>query len=234
MSVLLSSLLLSAALLPQDPVQEDRFKGEVRIVRKVDYRYLVSLPEGYGKARVPLVVFLHGSGERGDDVQAVAVHGPIKEIKNGRKFPFVTVAPQCPRGQWWDPDLVNAFVEGLIKKYRVDRDRVYLTGLSMGGFGTWNAAAKRPDLYAGILPICGGISPDDVAPLVKMPIWTVHGDADQAVPIAETINAVEALKKLGATPRFDTIKGGGHDVWTDVYAAQEPYDWLLSLRRAKK
>lgn len=220
---------------PQQPqkFEEARFQGEVKIVRKVDYRYLVSKAEGYGRGRVPLLVFLHGAGERGSNLEAVAVHGPLKEIAKGRSLPFLVVAPQCPRGQWWDADLVNAFVENLIRTYRVDRDRVYLTGLSMGGFGTWSAAAKRPDLYAAILPICGGIDPDEVVPLTKMPIWTVHGDADTAVPISETVRAVDRLRELGANLRFDTIKGGGHDVWTDVYASDEPYRWLLGQKRTR-
>lgn len=234
MGILLASLVLG--VLPQQPqkFEEARFQGEVKIVRKVDYRYLVSKPEGYGRARVPLLVFLHGAGERGSNLEAVAVHGPLKEIANGRKLPFLVVAPQCPRGQWWEPEAVNALVENVIRTYRVDRDRVYLTGLSMGGFGTWVASSQRPDLYAAILPICGGIDPDNVAALTKMPIWTVHGDADTAVPITETIRAVDRLRELGANPRFDTIKGGGHDVWTDVYANEETYRWFMGHRRVGK
>jgi predicted peptidase len=180
-------------------------------------------------------VFLHGSGERGDEVAAVAVHGPFKEVgaPANRSFPMVMVAPQCPRGQNWEPAYVNAFVESCIKKYRIDRDRVYLTGLSMGGFGTWGAAIERPDLYAAIVPICGGWDPDLAAPLVKMPIWTIHGDSDTSVPIEETQKVVAALRKLGANPRFDTIPGGGHDVWTKLYAGQEVYEWLLAQRRTR-
>jgi predicted peptidase len=233
MGILLASLVLGALSRELQQFEEARFKSEVKIVRKADYRYLLSKPEGYGRRRVPLLVFLHGAGERGSDLQAVAVHGPLKEIAKGRKLPFLVAAPQCPRGQWWDADLVNAFVEHLVRTYRIDRDRVYLTGLSMGGFGTWSAAAKRPDLYAAILPICGGIDPDEVTSLVRMPIWTVHGDADMAVPISETVRAVDRLKELGASPRFDIVRGGGHDVWTDVYASDATYQWMMAQKRVK-
>ncbi len=219
-------------------LRTERFSAEIKIVRKVDYGYLAYLPAGYNAKRgerYPLMVFLHGSGERGTELSKAMVHGPLKEIGSPtfRQFPFVVIVPQCPEKEWWEPTGVNALVESCLRKYRVDRDRVYLTGLSMGGFGTWAAAAERPDLYAAIAPICGGLDPALAKPLANMPIWATHGDADTAVPISESQGIIDALRALGAKPRFDIIKGGGHDVWTPVYAGQEIYDWFLTHKRQK-
>jgi len=215
---------------PAPTFREEKFEKDIRIVRHFSYGYVTYLPFEYEKERRrwPLVVFLHGSGERGANLEQMYIHGPMKEIKNGRRFPFVAIAPQCPPGQWWDADGVNALTESICRKYRIDRSRVYLTGLSMGGFGTWAAAYANPKRYAAIAPICGGGETSWAPVLAKIPTWNTHGDADGAVNIQQSIDLIAAIHKAGGDARFTIVKGGGHDVWTDVYAGKEIWDWLLS------
>ncbi len=216
----------------QDPIQEGEFVGKV--TKTVRYKYLVSVPEGYASSRerVPLVLFLHGAGERGEDVQKVRLHGPLKEIGKGRKIPAVVVAPQCPERQWWDADALTAMVNQLERKYRIDRDRIYVTGLSMGGFGTWALASAHPRRFAAIAPICGGGEAEDAPKLADVPIWVTHGDQDQAVPLSASQTMVDAVRKAGnSRVQFTIVKGGGHDVWTDVYGSDAFYDWLFAQRR---
>ena len=151
------------------------FTGTVS--RTVSAQYLISLPEGYGKAdqKWPLVLFLHGAGERGADLELVKKHGPPRLIAEGKTFPFIMVAPQCPEGQWWSEDVLIALLDKIENDYSVDRSREYLTGLSMGGFGTWRLAMLNPDRFAAIVPICGG-GEDSLACSIKdVHAWIFHG-----------------------------------------------------------
>jgi predicted peptidase len=123
-------------------------------------------------------------------------------------------------------------LDHLETKYRVDKDRIYITGLSMGGFGTWDLAAHNAGRLAAIAPVCGGGDVSEAPKLAKLPIWVTHGDADQVVPIGASQEMVDAVKAAGnPRVRFDIIVGGGHDTWTDFYAKDEFYTWLLSQRR---
>lgn len=231
---MLPILCAAAVALPQDPVQAERFEGKV--TKTVSYEYLVSLPDGYANSRerVPLILFLHGAGERGTDVQKVKMHGPMKEIGKGRKIPAVVIAPQCPPNGWWDADALTSMVDFLERKYRIDRDRIYITGLSMGGFGTWALGTRNPGRFAALAPICGGGDPTQAAKIAKIPIWVTHGDEDKAVNITESQKMVDATRAAGnQRVRFDVIKGAGHDTWTDVYANDYFYNWLFAQRRGK-
>lgn len=231
---MLSLLCAAAVALPQDPVQAEEFKGKV--TKAVRYDYLVALPEGYAtsRERVPLVLFLHGAGERGSDVQKVKAHGPLKEIAKGRKIPAVVVAPQCQERGWWDADGLTAFVDFLEKKYRIDKDRIYITGLSMGGFGTWGLGVRNPGRFAALAPICGGGDPMEASKIANIPIWVTHGDADTSVPVVESQKMVDATRAAGnQRVQFTIVKGGGHDVWTDVYGDDRFYTWLFAQRRGR-
>ena len=200
----------------------------------VELDYSVSFPAGYGEdpdARWPLLVFLHGSGERGSDISKVALHGPLKEIGKGRELPFIIVAPQCPDGEWWRPHWVRALVEEAAVRYRVDRARIYLTGLSMGGFGTWMAIAEYPDLFAAAAPVCGGGMPYRADRFARVPVWAFHGERDSVVPVAESERMVAALEKAGGEVRFTRYPDADHDSWTATYANPELYSWLLTHRR---
>lgn len=204
----------------------------VRVTYAFDH--LLYLPAGYRAARGPrwpLVVFLHGKGESGHDLALVERHGPPKLIAAGRTFPFILAAPQCPAGQWWNYGALDLFVGELMRRHRVDPDRVYLTGLSMGGFATWAMAQLNPARYAAIAPICGGGEVKFAAALRDTPIWTFHGGRDRVIPVRRTRELVMAVKAAGGSPRFTLYPQANHDSWTRPYAGQALYTWLLAQRR---
>ena len=197
--------------------------------------YLIYLPKDYDKSKdkQPLLIFLHGSGERGSDINKVKFHGPPKLVANGKDLPFIVVSPQCPLGKWWDVDVLKALIDQLTKDHHVDADRVYMTGLSMGGYGTWQFCCKYPNLIAAAVPICGGGDPSKAGAMKDIPTWVFHGDKDGAVNIQKSKDMVEALKKAGAEPKFTIYEGVGHDSWTKSYAMDELYEWILKQKRGK-
>ncbi|RLS80734.1 MAG: phospholipase [Planctomycetota bacterium] len=203
------------------------------VALKVQMDYLIALPQDYDKQeKVPLVVFLHGAGERGRDLQKVKVHGPPKLIEAGKKFPFILVSPQCPEGQWWQAHELIALLDEIESKYKVDKDRIYVTGLSMGGFGSWRLAAEIPQRIAAIAPICGGGDTSTARRLAKMPIWVFHGAKDTAVPLDLSQSMVDAITKAGGTPKLTIYPEAGHDSWTESYNNPEFYEWLLKQKRS--
>ncbi|MDU1892195.1 MAG: prolyl oligopeptidase family serine peptidase [Dysgonomonas sp.] len=200
-----------------------------------EMNYLLYLPDGYDadSTQWPMMVFLHGVGECGDDVDKIKVHGPPKLIEQGKKFPFIVVSPQAPE-RGWRPDFIRKLILNLSENYRVDSDRIYLTGLSMGGFGTWQTAQSYPEMFAAILPICGGGSPDRVYGLQHMPVWCFHGDSDDVVNISNSQKMIDALKPLNnPNVKFTVYPGVKHDSWTQTYSNDEIYDWMLSHKRFK-
>ncbi len=198
----------------------------------VKMEYLLYLPEDYDqKESCPLLIFLHGAGERGTDLQRVKTHGPPKLIEQGQQFPFIVVSPQCPKGQWWQTVEVNALLDEIVEKYKVDEERVYLTGLSMGGFGTWGMAAYAPHRLAAIAPICGGSETYWAKEFAHLPVWVFHGAKDGVVPLQRSEEMVEALKKHGATVKFTVYPEANHDSWTETYNNPQLYDWLLEHKR---
>ena len=203
------------------------------VALKVQMDYLIALPQDYDQQeKVPLVVFLHGAGERGRDLQKVKVHGPPKLIEAGKKFPFILVSPQCPEGQWWQAHELIALLDEIESKYKVDKDRIYVTGLSMGGFGSWRLAAEIPQRIAAIAPICGGGDTSTARRLAKMPIWVFHGAKDTAVPLDLSQSMVDAITKAGGTPKLTIYPEAGHDSWTESYNNPEFYEWLLKQKRS--
>jgi predicted esterase len=198
-----------------------------------EMRYLLSLPEGYEEdkaKRWPLIVFLHGAGERGDDLELVKIHGPPKLIEAGERYPFIVASPQLPLGEWWSPDMVAWLTKDLIASLRVDPERVYLTGLSMGGYGTWDTAMKYPELYAAIAPICGRGDPSNAWKLRHMPTWIFHGAKDDVVPIKQSEDMNKALKPYGKV-KFTIYPEADHDSWSETYLNLDLYDWFLKKRR---
>lgn len=199
-------------------------------------RYLLHLPDDYDAdpdRRWPLVLFLHGSGERGTDVELAAVHGPPSLADAGQEFPFVLVTPQCGESSQWVAELstLSVLLDEVVAAHRIDASRISLTGLSMGGFGAWSLAVRYPDRFASIAPICGGLWMQSAAPLRDVPVWAFHGDADDVVPFSATEQIVSELRGLGADARFTRYAGVGHDSWTETYENPELYDWMLSHRR---
>lgn len=201
-------------------------------------RYLVHLPDDYDAdpdRHWPLVLFLHGAGERGSDLESAALHGPPKLADAGQEFPFVLVTPQCPESSQWVTELstLSGLLDEVVAKHRIDPARISVTGLSMGGYGTWSLAVRYPDRFAAIAPICGGLWLQSAAPIRSLPVCAFHGDADDVVPIAATEQIVSELRSLGADVQFTRYPGVGHDSWTETYENPEFYDWLLSHRRLR-
>jgi predicted peptidase len=212
----------------------EEYNGKVEI--KVEVSYLVYLPEGYDTEKGkewPLLLFLHGAGERGDDLEKVKVHGPPKLIAEGRKFPFIVVAPQCPTDYWWSAYLTKPVLDDVMGAFRVDVDRVYVTGLSMGGYGTWDLAAKYPEMFAAAAPVCGGGEPERAAKMKDLPLWVFHGAKDEVVKIEESEKMVKAVEEAGGDVKLTVYPEAGHDSWTETYNNPELYEWFLSHRRGE-
>lgn len=235
------------------------------VTKTVGYDYLLSLPTGYDAAtgrRWPLILFLHSAGERGADPWLVAKHGPPKLLRGEAAAPkketpeararreeatkqlsanFIVVSPQCPSGQRWDDDTLLALLDDVLASQKVDARRVYLTGPSMGGFGTWSLATRRPERFAAIAPICGGGQAIDIllasfeqktAALQGLGVWAFHGAKDDTVPPAESEHMVNLMKQAGAMDVQLTIyPEAKHDVWTQTYANPDLYAWLLNHQR---
>jgi predicted peptidase len=182
----------------------------------------------------PIVIFLHGIGERGDDLQRLERHGLPKLVAAGQNFPFLIVSPQCPGTDYWSeaPGLPE-FVAAAVERHRADPARVYLTGMSMGGFGVWSLAQRHPDRYAAILPICGGGEVRWAPRLRDVAAWVFHGAKDEIVPATRSVQMVEAIRTAGGRPRFTLYPEAGHDSWTETYANSEICPWLLSHRRPR-
>jgi len=220
-----------AAESPATPVQQEKhFEAHVKVVAKMDY--LLFLPQGYEQSKQtwPLMLFLHGAGESGTDMAKVKTHGPPKIVETKPDFPFILVSPQSA-GRGWNNDTLNALLDDVIRNYRVDKSRVYLTGLSMGGFGTWSLAAAHPEKFAAIVPICGGGNTADAKKLATLPIWVFHGAKDPTVPVQRSREMVEAIKAAGGNVKFTEYPEAGHDSWTETYNNPELYTWLLAQKR---
>ena len=210
-----------------------------KITKVVDCNYLLYLPADYekdAKKRWPMIMFLHGAGERGDNLKLVAKHGPPKMIAQGKGFDFIVVSPQCPNDLWWpeQTDVLINLLDEIEKKYRVDTDRVYLTGLSMGGYGTWTLAAREPKRFAAIAPICGGGERYAGYRLKNIPVWAFHGAKDNVVPVEKSKEMVEAVRKAGGDARMTVYPDADHDSWTQTYNNPELYEWFLSHKISEK
>jgi len=195
--------------------------------------YLIYLPEDYkeGDQTWPLMLFLHGRGESYGPLSIVRKWGPPRWVDLGRKFPYIIVSPQCPGEDNWSSEKQQAGLVALLdylgKHFGVDTDRVYLTGLSMGGYGSWRLAADHPERFAAVIPVCGGGKPADAKALKDLPIWVFHGDKDTAVPIQRSSDMVAAIEAAGGTKiKFTTLEGIGHNCWSAAYATPEIYQWL--------
>ena len=214
--------------------------------------YRLFKPKSYdAKQKYPLVLFLHGAGERGADNVAQLKHG-MNDFSGEAvqaKFPCFIVAPQCPAGdRWVDVDwgadkhdmpakpsppirLTLRAIEGLQKEFSIDAQRLYITGLSMGGYGTWDAIQRHPELFAAAVPICGGGDPRYAEKIKNVPIWAFHGDKDTAVKVERSRDMIAAIKAAGGMPKYTENPGVGHDSWTATYKDAEMYKWLFAQSR---
>lgn len=205
---------------------------------KTDYlqNYLLFLPADYNKdlRPWPLMIFLHGSGERGDDISLVKTHGPPKIVEQDKNFPFMLVSPQCPANRWWNPGELKLLIDEVCHHHRVDPQRIYLTGLSMGGYGTWEMAMHYPELFAAVAPICGGGDPDNACRLKNIPVWAFHGGEDHVVLPKKSEEMVEAVKACGGAVKYTLYPEAGHDSWTETYDNPDLYQWFLSLQKSSR
>lgn len=240
--IVCTALSYSEEAMPKSKQTAQMF--DKKVSKRAKLNYLLFLPEGYeakGKKRWPLIFFLHGIGERGSDPWKVKVHGPPKVAEKMSNFPFVVVSPQCPDGQWWSSETLMALLDDVIDRQKIDTNRIYLTGLSMGGYGAWSLALEYPERFAAAVPICGGGNPrypncydaTRKAALKALPFWVFHGDKDPAVSLDESERMVTALKKFGCDVKFTVYPGVGHDSWTQTYANPELYEWFVQHQRGK-
>jgi len=255
-------LLVSTAFLPGNGLSssEDSPK-EIQLVKRV-YRnaygdelpYQVLVPKGYDAARqYPLILFLHGAGERGSDNEAQLHHSEVLQLALDPQDPCFLVAPQCPAGDSWVPFLVGGrptsrepgaptkpmqltieLLEQLAGEFNLDRSRWYVTGLSMGGFGTFDLLLRKPDWFAAGVPICGGMDVSRAKEIAHIPLWIFHGADDRVVSPELSRKAIKALQDAGAQPRYTEYHGVGHNVWSRAYCEPELRGWLLSQRRKSR
>lgn len=201
-------------------------------------RYWLYLPQDYGKddREWPVMLFLHGSGERGEELKAVKVHGPPKLVEQAQPdFPFILISPQCPKDHWWPGDiqqhLLAELVEHVVAKFKTDRRRVVVTGLSMGGFGSWEMTARHPHVFAAAVPICGRGDPQAGEKLKSTPFWVFHGAKDFGVPLKFSETMVEAVTKADGQAKLTVYPEAGHDSWTETYNNNAVYEWLLAQKK---
>jgi predicted peptidase len=180
--------------------------------------------------RWPLMIFLHGSGERGDDIAKVKAHGPPKVAEGIPDFPFILISPLLPAEQDWDIGKLNLILRHALATLPIDRSRVYLTGLSRGGHATWRWAAAEPRKFAAIAPVAGRGDPSAACSLKDKPVWAFHGDRDDVVPPEGSFAMVRAIRACGGSPRLTIYPDLGHNAWDPAYDDPALYLWLLSQR----
>lgn len=257
-------LLTAAAMIAAPrtvPAAEEELMGyEERTVDVVadgpplPFHYRLLRPETIepGK-RYPLVLFLHGAGERGSDNTSQLKYLPtwLAELPLRQQFPCFVVAPQCRAEHRWSPfdwsdktssplaaeptaDLAAAIaaLDVVCQEEPIDESRIYLTGLSMGGYGSWELAARQPERFAAVVPICGGGDEAQAAKIAHLPIWCFHGAADQVVPVERSRSMIAAIKAAGGSPKYSELPGVGHDSWTPAYLDSGLLEWLFAQRRS--
>jgi predicted peptidase len=222
--------------------EQDGAKLNYRLLKPADYD---------AKHKYPLVLFLHGAGERGSGNDVQLVHGGRNFVDEAmrKRHPAFVVAPQCPTDKKWvevpwdakshsapeDPGptmkLVFGLLDALQKEFSVDDGRIYGMGLSMGGYGTWDILQRRPELLAAAVPICGGGDPARAAAFKSTPVWVFHGDADPAVPVSRSRDMIEALKVAGGRPIYTEYEGVQHDSWTQTFNNRLVWDWLFAQHK---
>lgn len=227
----------SAPAIAEDAVKPGFHKKTFKNTDGSTSPYVVFIPHGYdGKKEFPIVLFLHGAGEtKGGAKEPVDVGiGPAIK-KQEKTYPFVVVIPQSEKRTWQassdDGKRAIAILDETMKEFKTDAKRQYLTGLSMGGYGTWSLAAAFPDRWAAIVPICGGGNPKDAEKIKDVPAWVFHGDADTAVPVKRSQDMVEALKAAGGKPKYSEYPKVGHNSWDMAYGDKELIPWMLEQKR---
>ncbi|RZL40403.1 MAG: phospholipase [Rubrivivax sp.] len=233
LTALTAPLFSGCASLPPT-VPDGLAAGEQRAWQLEGERFWVWLPPEYAQRseRWPLAVFLHGSGERGTDLEKVKIHGPPMWATRGVAYPCILVSPQLEEGARWDPQRLHKLLGALQSRLHVDAQRCVATGLSLGGYGVWQWATAYPQDLAAIAPVCGFGDAARVAAMRNVPVRAYHGDQDRSVPLAPHVACVEALRAAGGKASLTIYPGVGHDSWTPAYQDPDLFPWLLSQRKA--
>ena len=212
--------------------------------------YLLFVPEGSDKSKsYPLVLWLHGGGSRGNDLKLLLAHGNehgigfLARADNQVRYPSYILAPQCPTNRFWgdsqsnhpttEMKLVLEILEKVRREYAVDSRRVYVMGMSLGGYGTWDIITRNPATFAAAVPICGGGEVSNASLIAKTPIWAFHGDEDEMVNVSESRRMVEAIKKAGGQPRYTEYKGVGHNSWVQAFKEPDFLSWIFAQTRSQ-
>jgi pimeloyl-ACP methyl ester carboxylesterase len=212
-------------------VQESWWTGlEKKLGVSKDYRCIVTSPKDHDKNpedRWPLILFLHGTYECGNDLSKLNDQGPLGHINRGHSLPFIVVSPLCPKGNSWNPEKLMRLIDQVEASHRVDPKRIYVTGLSMGGFSTFDLAACYPEKFAAAAPLSAGENPDIAERLTTVPMWIFHGAEDRIVSPRSSIEIAERLGKMGAEVKLTIYPGVGHEGWEKTYADPALYEWFL-------
>jgi predicted peptidase len=240
-AAILATLIIALSFVPftakcDEPAAGKQVETKIDLGGGQSIETLLYLPDAYdGNAKVPLLLFLHGRGESYGPLSRVKQWGPPKLIDAGREFKYIVVSPQCPKESFWSRDdqqqKLEKLLEHLIANHAVDTRRIYLTGLSMGGFGSWTLAANHPKMFAAVVPICGRGDPADADTLKNIPIWAWHGVDDAVVKYSNSETIVKAIVDAGGTKaRLTSLEGIGHNSWSAAYHSPDLYDWLDKQR----
>lgn len=207
------------------------FTDEAGAKQKSSLRYWLHLPKNAkldSNEKHPLLIFLHGSGERGEDLEKVKIHGPPKFCEGKVDWPFITISPQCPANSRWNARELLALIDQAEKTLPVDKRRIYISGLSMGGSGTWSLLALAPERFAAAAPMCGRGDSAAAGKMVKTPIWIFHGALDKGVPLEASTSMLEAIQKAGGkNAKLTVYEDLAHDCWTRAYNDPQLYSWML-------
>lgn len=203
-------------------------KIKTETVSKHELNYVLHLPKNKMEKK-PLLIFLHGSGEKGNDIEKVKVHGPFKYLKTNALDAYI-LAPQCPENEYWDSDVLYQLILKIQKENNIDVNRIYLTGISMGGWGAWNLAFAHPEMFAALVPIAGFV---DRVPMIEnckvaaIPIRIFHGLVDDVVDVSYSVTIYKKLKPCHNDIELTIFDDANHDSWTRVYGDKEIYDWMF-------
>ena len=208
---------------------------KTKIVQKRELAYALHIPKN-ALEKKPLIIFLHGSGEKGMDIEKVKVHGPLKYLKSHVLDAYV-LAPQCPENEYWDEEVLHKLILKIQKEHNIDINRIYLTGLSMGAWGAWNLAVAHPETFAALVPIAGYV---DRIPMVEnckikaIPIRIFHGLLDDVVNVEYSITMYKKLKSCNTNVELTIFDDANHDSWSRVYDNQEIYDWMFQQTKNRQ
>jgi len=209
---------------------------------KASYDYLLYLPKDYSKTtkKYPLVIYLHGGSQKGNDLNKLKIYGLPYLVEKGQDFDFIIASPQCPDNKYWSTEnwFENLYAD-LSAKYRIDTSRIYITGISMGGYGAYITALDFPDKFAAVVALCGGINDSDlsrVCNLSKIPIWAFHGTADDKIPFSETERIAKGLESCETKNnfKFTRLENEGHGIEYLYEKNPEIYKWILKQKKSKK